>query len=111
MTDLDEQIKLYVSGLAEYVGANESALSIIIQITPTAIRLVEKYTSGANIPDEIRYSAIMEVGANLYARRQSRRDMATWTENGLMESPRIPALDPLTPAYPILRPYLDPAVA
>ncbi|WP_165544504.1 hypothetical protein [Schaalia vaccimaxillae] len=58
------------------------------------------------MPDEIRRAATLEVGANLFNRRASSRDSATGVDADTAPAFFRPALDPLTPAWPLLAPYL-----
>lgn len=92
--------------LADYVLADPSDNEWVSQCAVSAQALVDSKIGGVPVPDEIRRSAILEVGANLFNRRSSSRDSGTGVDADTSPAFFRPALDPLTPAWPILAPYL-----
>ncbi|NMW64788.1 hypothetical protein HHJ78_04405 [Mobiluncus mulieris] len=98
-------------GLAQYVQAPPVDAEFIAQCETSAVALVKKRLGDTAIPEAIMQAAVLEVGANLYNRRTSRRDIGVFGDAETQAPYQRPALDPLTPAMPILRPYLTPAIA
>lgn len=92
--------------LAAYVLADPSDRGFVAQCVETATSLVDAKIARAAVPGEVRAAAILEVGANLFHRRQSSRDSATGIDADTGPSFFRPALDPMTPAWPLLAPYL-----
>lgn len=93
--------------LAAYVLADPSDRGFVAQCLETATSLVDAKIGRAQVPAQVRRAAILEVGANLFHRRQSSRDSATGIDADTGPSWFRPALDPLTPAWPLLRPFLE----
>ena len=93
--------------LAAYVLADSSDLDFVTECAHTATCLVENKIGRARVPDSVRKAAILEVGANLFNRRMSSRDSATGVDADTSPAFFRPALDPLTPAWPLLRPFLE----
>lgn len=92
--------------LAAYVLADPSDFEHVGQCAQTATLLVDQKIAGVRIPEQIRRAAILEVGANLFNRRASARDSATAVDADTAPAFFRPALDPITPAWPLLAPYL-----
>lgn len=97
--------------LAEYVQAPPEDAGFIDQCEKAATAIVTARTGGATIPEAVLAAATLEVAANLYNRRTSRRDLGVFGDAETAAPYQRPALDPFTPALPILRPYLPPPVA
>lgn len=98
--------------LARYVNAPESDHDELEAAHAAAESLVSDLIGAREVPAAIRSRAVMEVGANLYNRRLARQGTGAWTSTDLTAAPAPqPALDPLTPAYPLLRRYLGPVIA
>lgn len=98
--------------LAAYVLADPADLDFVSSCLQTATQLVESKIGRASVPEGVKETAILEVGANLFHRRQSSRDSATGLDADTAPAFFRPALDPLTPAWPLLRPFLEgPAIA
>lgn len=93
--------------VAEYVHAAASDTDFIQECTETATALVDRFIGSSLVPSSVRRSAILEVAANLFNRRSSSRDSSTALDADSTASFFRPALDPLTPAYPLLRPYMS----
>ena len=97
--------------LAEYVQAPPEDAGFIDQCEKAATDIVAARTGGVAIPEAVLAAATLEVAANLYNRRTSRRDLGVFGDAETAAPYQRPALDPFTPALPILRPYLPPPVA
>lgn len=97
--------------LKDYVRADDRDQSFVDECELTATELVDAHVGTHEVPETIYRSAVLEVGANLYNRRISRAGLAGFDTPDTMGNPYRPALDPLTPAYPILRPYLSAGIA
>lgn len=100
-----------VTPLAEYVQAPPEDAAFITQCEQAASQIVATRVGGAAIPEPVLDAATLEVAANLYNRRTSRRDLGVFGDAETSAPYMRPALDPFTPALPILRPYLSPPVA
>ncbi|MHA7293693.1 hypothetical protein [Arthrobacter sp. HLT1-21] len=100
-----------VKALATYVQASETD-QYVIDCADEAVAMVARPVSKVpadTVPASAVARAVLEAGAELYHRRQSR--------NGLvgLDSPEFApmriARDPMKAAMPFLQPYLGPAVA
>ncbi len=100
-----------IQALAAYIQAPQSDTAFVTTCVETANALIAAKTAGRTVPAEILKTAMLEVGANLYGRRAGRRDTASFGDPEVQAPLTRPALDPLTPALPILRPYLTPGIA
>ena len=98
-----------IRAAAEYVHATSGDRQFIAECTTSAAALVDRFIGTSQVPSDIRRSAIMEVTANLFNRRSSSRDASTALDADSTASFFRPALDPLTPAYPLLRPFMKAA--
>ncbi|MHA6528544.1 hypothetical protein ACX3T8_13055, partial [Corynebacterium pyruviciproducens] len=67
---------------------------------------VERHIGTASVPEEVKDQAILQVAGNLWARRA--QSAQPGLGEGIESAPAYyrPALDPLTPARPILAPWL-----
>lgn len=97
--------------LAAYVRADPRDSEFVQQCTDTATGMVERRIGEIDVPEAVRDQAILEVAANLYQRRQSAAGTRSFTDPEMLGNPHRPALDPMTPAGPILQPYLGPGIA
>lgn len=97
--------------LNDYVRAGGAEPEFINQCAQSAMSLVNKYVGSAAVPSLVLLSAYVEVGANLYSRRMSITGVNSYGEPELLGNPHRPALNPLTPAIPILKPFLTPGIA
>lgn len=98
-----------IRAAAEYVHATSGDRQFIAECTTSAAALVDRFIGTSQVPADIRKSAIMEVTANLFNRRSSSRDASTALDADSTAQFFRPALDPLTPAYPLLRPFMKAA--
>lgn len=98
--------------LFDYVRADPTDREFVTECAATASSLVgERVGENTRVPAEVRAQAVLEVGANLFQRRLNRQGQPSFTDPDFMQSPHRPALDPMTPAWPLLRPYLEPGIA
>lgn len=97
--------------LAGYVRASERDAPFVEESKARAAQLVSDKVGDADVPESVLSAAILEVGANLYQRRVSSIGTANYGDPETMGNPMRPALDPMTPAWPMLRPYLGPGLA
>jgi len=97
--------------LATYVQTDyASETAYLTQCVEEAEEMISDHTTGATVPPKTRRRAVMEVSADLYYRRKTRNGVADFDgmENA---APVRVARDPMTAAYPILRPYVGPGIA
>lgn len=99
------------TSLSDYVRADPRDEAFVQECADTASQLVGERVGAADVPAQVRSQAVLEVGANLYQRRLNRQGAPSFTDPEMMASPHRPALDPMTPAWPLLRPYLEPGIA
>lgn len=97
--------------LAAYVRAHERDADFVAECAERAAEIVGRRVGSAPVPAPVLAAALLEVGSNLYSRRISRTGTPGFTDPEMMGNPFRPALDPITPAWPILRPYLEPGIA
>lgn len=97
----------YEAALSAYVLADRDDAEHVGQCARTAETLVTRAIGSQTVPDEIKRAAVLEVGANLFNRRASARDSATALDADTGPAFFRPSLDPMTPAWPILRPYIQ----
>ena len=106
----------YPAGMPEvdlqtYVRANDRDSVFVGECEARAAHLVADKIGSATVPKLVLSTAILEIAANLYQRRVSAIGTTNYTDPETMGNPMRPALDPFTPAWPILRPYLGPGLA
>lgn len=97
--------------LIAYTRADSREHSFVSSCAVQALQLVRDRIGGRDVPEAIEQAAALEVGANLYSRRMSAIGTPSYGDPELLGNPARPALDPLTPAYALLRPYLGPGIA
>lgn len=97
--------------LMQYVGGDPSDEDFITQCANAARQRVSDYIGSHQVPADVLVAALCEVGANLFQRRQSMKDSAMLAEGDMSPSFYRPALDPLTPARAMLKPYLGAPIA
>lgn len=97
--------------LRAYVNADPGD-DYAAQCALTAHNLISQKIGRASVPADVLMQAFLEVAANLFNRRSHTRDTSTGLDADTTPAFFKPALDPMTPAWPILRPYLaGPGVA
>lgn len=97
--------------LADYLGSPSLPDQDADTVIDAAAQLVDK-TLGENIddvPGSIRSQAEVIVAAELWRRRDAPGGVVNaWGDTA---TPVRLARDPITPALPLLRPWMDPAIA
>lgn len=94
-----------VAALVAYVNAAPGD-DYIEQCATAAHDLITAKIGTHTVPAPILMQAFLEVGANLFNRRSHTRDTSTGLEADTTPAFFRPALDPMTPAWPILSPYI-----
>lgn len=97
--------------LAQYVGGGQivADTAFIADCEKEAAALLAEHIGDVTtVPADIKARALLEIGANLYHRKQTSNGMAVM-ENGEMSTIRV-ARDPLRPVYDMLRPFLGPGI-
>jgi len=94
-----------MTSLAQYVGAPEGD-DYPAQCEQAARTLLSGLIGDQQVPDDVYQQALLEVGANLYQRREAVTGTTAWDSEAVSSTPWRPARDPLTPARGILAPYL-----
>jgi hypothetical protein len=101
------------TNLESYVGADSSDSAYVEQCWAEALSLVSVYvgtiTPVVAIPTEILDRAALEVGSELYHRRQAPNGVSQFAS--FDGAPIRVARDPMLSAYPILQRYLGLGVA
>lgn len=90
--------------LQEYVGAPETDAAFIEQCWDEATALVTQFIGAETIPVAIIDRATLEVGSELYHRRQAPNGIAQFAS--MDGSPIRVARDPMLGAYPLLQRYM-----
>lgn len=91
--------------LARYVSAALPADQPFIDKSwAAAVLLVDKTIDGKPVPGDARHRACLEVGADLFFRRQTRNGVAGFADADL--NPYRVSRDPLAGGRPILAPWL-----
>lgn len=98
------------TALIQYVDAGSANRDFIRDSVREATALVASLTRGAEVPVEIIERAILEVGAELYHRRQAPNGIKMFADMDGTSTIRV-ARDPLVAARPLLAPYLKVAFA
>lgn len=97
--------------LATYVGAAEGDGSFFIPNTLTqAQTLVADYVGSAVVPEAVMDVAVLNVGSELYHRRNAPSGISQFAVAGEVSPVRL-ARDPLTSVYPLLARYVGLGVA
>lgn len=97
--------------LSAYVRASAHDAQFVKDCEARARQIVTDRVNGRAVPAAVLSAAILEVGANLYQRRVSAIGTTNYGDPETAGNPMRPALDPITPAWPMLRPYLGPGIA
>lgn len=100
-----------VPALAAYVHADPTDTQFVSQCATTARQMVSQRIGSAKVPPGVVAQAVLEVGSNLWHRRLNARDQSGPGDVETTPAFFRPALDPMTPAWPILRPYLGVGIA
>lgn len=97
--------------LSAYVRASDRDREFVGECADRAVALVASRVGEQPVPASVLSAAHLEVGANLYQRRASAIGTTNYNDPETLGNPMRPALDPMTPAWPLLRPYLGPGLA
>lgn len=97
--------------LTAYVRASDRDRAFVGECADRAVTLVASRVGEQKVPDSVLSAAHLEVGANLYQRRASAIGTTNYGDPETMGNPMRPALDPMTPAWPLLRPHIGPGIA
>lgn len=97
--------------LATYVRASSHDAAFVQETKERAAQLVSTKVGTVAVPESVLSAAILEVGANLFQRRVSMIGATGYGDPETSVPGMRPALDPITPAWPMLRPYLGPGLA
>lgn len=95
--------------LADFVQATPADAPFIAACEREADALVSRRVGTATVPAPVRDRAVLEVGADLFYRRNTRNGVAGF--EGIEPQPVRIARDPMRAAADLLRPYLGPAIA
>ena len=109
MTDTPIEARKTAAALATYVKADAGDSAYVADCWAEAVQLVADYVGAVQLPAPVLDRAILEVGSELYHRRQAPNGVAQFT--GLDGSPIRIARDPMVSAYPILARHLGPGIA
>lgn len=95
--------------LANYVGASNDDSSYVEQCWTEAVTMVAQFVGARAVPEEIIIRSAIEVGSELYHRRNAPNGIAQFsTIDG--SAIRV-ARDPMIGAYPILSRFVGPGIA
>lgn len=96
--------------LRAYVGTQSEADDAQVEDAwDTAYALVTTYVGAAEVPTVIFDRAVLEVGSELFHRKNAPNGVAQF--NTFDAAPIRVARDPMVAAYPLLSPYLGPVIA
>lgn len=105
------ETKRLTDALAQYVQAPASD-PYLASCAATATDMVVAHCGPAviDVPRRVLDRAVLEVAANLYHRRATLGGVTGLEDTETTMGESVPR-NPMTPAYPILRPYMWPAIA
>lgn len=99
-----------IEELRLYCGAAASDVTFVTECVTQADALVTRFVGQASVPPAIVDRAVLEVGSELFHRRQAPSGIAQFaTADG--QSPIRVARDPMIAAYPILLPFTGVGIA
>lgn len=98
------------SDLNEYVGASPEHWGLADECWSTASALVARYVGSVQIPEAVRKRATLEVGAELFHRRNAPGGITQFATLGDASPVRM-ARNPMVAAYPLLDPFLPTGLA
>lgn len=97
------------TNLQEYVGAPDSDAAFVEECWDEATALVNVFVGAETVPVAILDRAFLEVGSELYHRRQAPNGIAQFAS--MDGSPVRVARDPMLGAYPLLQRFMTPGLA
>lgn len=95
--------------LKDYVGASGADDDYIESCWDNATELVDQFIGDSSVPDDVYDRACLEVGSELFHRRQAPNGVAQFQT--LEGAPVRVARNPMLGAYPLLQPYVGLGVA
>lgn len=98
-----EQLRLYCS-------APVSDEAFVADCINQSVALVERFIGEASVPSAIVDRAVLEVGSELYHRKQAPNGIAQFATADGQSAIRV-ARDPMIAAYPILQPFTGVGIA
>lgn len=98
------------AGLRAYVNTSEVDDAFLASTLAEAQALVGAYVGTAEVPEPIVDRAVLEVGSELFHRRQAPNGVAQFAGD-LGAAPIRIARDPMVGAYPLLGRYVGPGLA
>ena len=87
--------------LLDFVGGTQSDLDFVEQCLAQAIMLVNAYCIRTEVPEEILDNAYLQVGSELFHRRNAPSGIAQFSSLDGTSPVRV-AKDPMTSVYPLL---------
>lgn len=93
-----------VEQLALYTGAGPSDSAYVSECLTEALALVSRFVGSATVPEAVIDRAVIEVGSELFHRRQAPNGIAQFATADGSSAIRV-ARDPMVSAYPILTPW------
>ena len=93
-----------VEDLRNYVGALPSDDAFLMECLSQASALVSQYTHGSTVPMSVLEGVLLQVGAELFNRRNAPSGIAQFSS--LDGTPMRVAKDPLTSSYALLNRYI-----
>ena len=96
--------------LAQYVGANAEDWAFVASCWVRAGALVRQYVGSVEVPSDILDGAILDVGSELFHRRNSPSGIAQFAIAGEASPVRL-ARDPMTSVYGVLCRWVGVGVA
>ena len=95
--------------LSAFVGADSvEHADLLTNCLAEAMALVDKYVGEVPIPTPVRDRAYIEVGADLFHRRNAPHGISNQFDIHEGGNPLRIQRDPMAPAYPILRRWVTP---
>lgn len=91
--------------LATYVGASDASSAFVDDCWDEAAALVARYVGQVEVPAVIIKRATIEVGSELFHRKQAPNGIAQFASPDGGAAVRV-ARDPMVAAYPLLSPYV-----
>lgn len=99
-----------IEKLRVYCGAPATDTEFVAECVAQADALVMRFVGQVSVPSAIVDRAVLEVGSELFHRRQAPNGIAQFaTPEG--QSPIRVARDPMIAAYPILQPFTGAGIA
>lgn len=95
--------------LISYVGATANKTDFAGECIAEAADLVAGYVGEAEVPSTVLERAILEVGAELYNRKDTKNAVAQFATPDA--TPVRIARDPMVAAYPLLNRFVGPGLA